>query len=198
MSREPDTEPAPEVIDIATIVHRTIHGDTRAFELLILRYERRVISLAMKLLGESDDARDAAQEVFFRAYKYIHRLDLQKPFEPWLMRMTVNVCRDIGRKRQQRRATFSDSELTEPIAEQPSSDPHHEMILEEERRMLRQALAELPETERIAIVLRDIEGLSTADVAAILESTETTVRSQISRARVRLRNAIEQMTGGRR
>jgi RNA polymerase sigma-70 factor (ECF subfamily) len=198
MSKLPETESNPAVIDIATIVQRTIQGDTSAFEMLILRYERRVISLAMKLLGESDDARDAAQEVFFRAYKYIHRLDLQKPFEPWLMQMTVNVCRDMGRKRQQRRATFSDSEPVDPIAHDVASNPHHEMIVEEERRMVRQALAVLPETERIAIVLRDIEGLSTGEVAAILESSETTVRSQISRARVRLKNAIEQMMGGRR
>jgi RNA polymerase sigma-70 factor, ECF subfamily len=198
MSRVPDAEPTPNVIDIATIVQRTMNGDTSAFELLIIRYDRRVFSLAMKLLGESDDARDAAQEVFFRTYKYIHRLDLQKPFEPWLMRMTVNVCRDIGRKRQQRRATVSDSEMADSIAHETSNNPHDEMILEEERRMLRQALAGLPETERIAIVLRDIEGLSTLEVATILDSSETTVRSQISRGRVRLKNAIEQMMGGRR
>lgn len=198
MSRVPDPGPSPEVIDVATIVQRTMKGDSGAFELLIVRYERRVIGLAMKLLAEPDDARDAAQEVFLRAYKYLHRLDLQKPFEPWLMTMTVNVCRDIGRKRQQRRALFFNVETAEPMSCDSSSNPHHEMMVEEERRMLRQALDRLPETERFAIVLRDIEGLSTAEVAAILESSDTTVRSQISRARVRLKNAIEEMMRGRR
>ena len=198
MSRVPDAGPIPEVIDVATIVQRTMNGDSSAFELLIMRYERRVIGLAMKLLAEPDDARDAAQEVFLRVYKYLHRLDLQRPFEPWLMRVTVNVCRDIGRKRQERRALFSNVETAEPMACAASGNPHHEMIVEEERRMLRQALARLSETERFAIVLRDIEGLATAEVAAILESSATTVRSQISRGRVRLKNAIEEMMGGRR
>jgi RNA polymerase sigma-70 factor (ECF subfamily) len=197
MSGLPEAEPAPEVLEIATLIRRTISGDSSAFEQVIVRYERRVISLAMKLLGESDDARDAAQEVFLRAYKYAHRLDLRRPVEPWLMRMTVNVCRDIGRKRQLRRSTFLESENTEALAYGKSCNPHAEMVEEEERRMLRKALDALPERERVAIILRDIEGLSTTDVAAILESSESTVRSQVSRARVRLRNAIEQMIGGR-
>src|SRR5436305_8666956 len=96
MSGAPDSQPLPDATEIAALVQRTLSGDSGAFECIILRYERRVASLAMKLLGTAEDAQDAAQEVFLRAYKYLHRLDLQKPIEPWLMQMTVNVCRDIG------------------------------------------------------------------------------------------------------
>lgn len=198
MSRLPDAEPTVEMREIAALVRRTINGDSRAFEQVIVRYERRVIGLAMKLLRESDDARDAAQEVFLRAYKYLHRLDLDKPVEPWLMQVTVNVCRDIGRKRQRRLETFAQSENIALEPARTSSNPHTQAVEEEERRMLQTALDSLPEKERIAIILRDIEGLSTAEVAVVLGSSETTVRSQISRARVRLKNAIEEMTGGRR
>lgn len=198
MAKLPDASPTPETLELAVLIRRTIQGDSSAFEQVIVRYERRVIGLAMKLLGESADAQDAAQEVFLRVFRYIHRLDLQRPLEQWLMRMTVNVCRDIGRKRQQRRATFAQSESPESIACTNSDNPHSEMVVEEERRLLRKALDHLPEKERIALILRDIEGLSTTEVAAVLESSETTVRSQVSRARVRLKNAIEEMIGGRR
>ena len=151
----------------------------------------------MKLLGTPDDAQDAAQEVFLRAYKYLHRLNLEKPIEPWLMRMTVNVCRNIGRKRQLRLTTFSDAEPPETAAAN-CRDPYLGIVEDQERQMLRRALNSLPEKERIAITLRDIEGFSTAEVAAILESSETTVRSQVSRARVRMKDAIDQMMGGQR
>jgi DNA-directed RNA polymerase specialized sigma24 family protein len=92
--------------EVSSLVQRTLGGDTAAFEQLIVRYERRVFSLAKKLLGSTEDAQDAAQEVFLRVFKYIHRFDVQKPLEPWLLQMTVNVCRNIGRDRQRRWTTF--------------------------------------------------------------------------------------------
>jgi len=77
-----------------------------------------------------------------------------------------------------------------------TSNPHTGLVEQQEKQLLWQALNSLPEKERIAVTLRDIEGLSTSEVAAILESSETTVRSQISRARVRLKDAIQRMIGG--
>ena len=196
MSRMPEAEPSPETLEIASLVRRIVSGDSAAFECVILRYERRVATLAMKLLRTKEDAQDAAQEVFLRAYKYLHRLDLQKPIEPWLVRMTVNVCKNIGRKRQRRLNTFSESETPDAYPADKSCDPYTEILEEQERQMLWKALNSLPEKERIAVTLRDIVGLSTAEVAAILESSESTVRSQVSRARVRMKDAIDQMTGG--
>jgi RNA polymerase sigma-70 factor (ECF subfamily) len=196
MARGPEAEPSPETLEIASLVRRTLSGDPAAFECVILRYERRVGSLAMKLLGTMEDAQDAAQEVFLRAYKYLHRLDLQKPIEPWLMRMTVNVCKNVARKRQRRLNTFSEVETPDVPAPSKSCDPYAGIVEEQERQMLWKALNSLPEKERIAITLRDIEGFSTSEVAAILESSESTVRSQVSRARVRMKDAIDQMMGG--
>src|SRR5437868_2052974 len=104
------------------------------------RYERRVMRLAMKLLGTAEDAQDAAQEVFFRTYKYLHRLNLEKPIEPWLMPMTVNVCRNIGRKRQRRLNTFAEPNPAREPAASNTSDPHAEVVVEQERQMLWRAL----------------------------------------------------------
>jgi RNA polymerase sigma-70 factor (ECF subfamily) len=134
-----------------------------------------------------------AQEVFLRAFKYLHRLDLQKPFEPWLMRITVNACRDAARRRQRRRDTLVDIDAAE--APDPSPDPHADLTRKQERLMLQAALDSLPEKERLAILLRDVEGLSTAEVASILQSSETTVRSQVSRGRLRLKAVIDRATG---
>src|SRR5215831_10598499 len=105
MSRTTNKDRTAET-EVAPLVRRTLGGDTAAFEQLIVRYERRVFTLAMKLLASTDDAQDAAQEVFLRVFKYIHRFDSRRPIEPWLMQVTVNVCRNIGRIRQRRWNTF--------------------------------------------------------------------------------------------
>jgi RNA polymerase sigma-70 factor (ECF subfamily) len=193
MTRREEALP-PESAEILKFVRLALDGDSAAFEQIIVRYETRVMTMAMRLLGVRADAQDAAQEVFLRAFKYLHRLDLQRPFEPWLMRITINVCRRMGRKRQLRMNTFVDVDPPEVIDE--SGDPHTGLAESEDRRILQIALDSLPEKERLAIVLRDVEGLSTAEVAAILHSSETTVRSQVSRGRLRIKEAIDRMMGG--
>src|SRR4051794_36529877 len=112
MSRLSGNDAVLDLAETACLVQRTIAGDTAAFEQIISRYERRILNLCIRLLGASDgadDAQDAAQEVFLRAFKYLHRLDVRKPIEPWLIRMTVNVCRDMGRTRQRRRNIFAET-----------------------------------------------------------------------------------------
>jgi len=151
----------------------------------------------MKLLGSSDDAQDAAQEVFLRVFKYLHRFDAQKPIEPWLVQVTVNVCRNIGRIRQRCWNTFPVTVDPDLAVAHPSRDPHAGLAEEQQRQMLWKALDTLPHKERLAVILRDIDGLKTSEVAQLLGSSETTVRSQVSRARVRMKEAIDQMMGGR-
>jgi RNA polymerase sigma-70 factor, ECF subfamily len=182
---DPDS-PAPA--ELVVILQRAIAGDISAFEQIIVRYERRVMTLAWRLLGKSEDAQDAAQEVFLRAFRFLHRFDTRRPFEPWLMKMTVNVCHDVARKRLQHPNAFID-----PDSLRSASDPHTELHSEEQRKRLYDALQELPEKERAAVVLRDIEGFSTAEVAEILGSSEGTVRSQISTARVKIKKALKRV-----
>jgi RNA polymerase sigma-70 factor (ECF subfamily) len=196
MSRVPESDVSSEVAEATSLVRRTIAGDATAFEQLMLRHERRVVTLAMRLLGTLEDAQDAAQEIFLRAFKYIHRLDPERPVEPWLFRITVNVCRDIGRKKQKRRVTFCENTAPESLPADESEGPHTDLEEEQQRYMLRRALNNLPEKERMAVILRDVEGLSTSEVAAILKSSEGTVRSQICRGRLRLKELIDAMMGG--
>jgi RNA polymerase sigma-70 factor (ECF subfamily) len=189
---EPKREGAVAV-EITALLERAIAGDISAFEQILKLHQRRVLMLSWRLLGNLDDAQDSAQEVFLRAFKYLHRLDTSKPVEAWLVRITINVCRDFGRQRQRRQKL--ESEYRSP--DKTDLNPFTDIASGEKREMLRQAIARLPHKERAAFVLRDIDGLPTAEVAAILKSTETTVRSQISIARVKIRKAIEQLQGGR-
>lgn len=184
MSRTDPGSGAPT--EFAAVLERAVAGDVSAFEQIIVRYERRVLTLAWRLLGRAEDAQDASQEVFLRAFRFLHRFDRRRAFEPWLMKMTVNVCHDLGRKRLQH-----PNALIDPDALRSRSDPHEDLHSEEQRRILHKALQELPEKERAAVVLRDIEGMSTAEVAEILGSSEGTVRSQISTARLKIRKALK-------
>jgi RNA polymerase sigma-70 factor (ECF subfamily) len=193
MSRPSDGELSVEAAETARLVQLTLGGDSAAFEQIILRHEHRIMAMAARLLGAREDAKDVAQEVFLRAFKYLHRLDVQKPVEPWLMRITVNVCRDAARLRQRRLATFVDVDEPDRIDESP--DPYAGLARKQEQLILQKALETLPEKERLAIVLRDVEGLSTAEVASILQSSETTVRSQVSRGRLKLKAAIDRLMG---
>jgi len=195
MSRLLDSERSVDATETARLVRLTLGGDPAAFEQIILRHEHRIMAVAARLLGAREDVKDVAQEVFLRAFKYLHRLDVQKPVEPWLMRITVNVCRDAARSRQRRLATFVDVDEPEQIDESP--DPYAGLARKQEQLILQKALETLPEKERLAIVLRDVEGLSTAEVAAILQSSETTVRSQVSRGRLKLKAAIDRLLGAK-
>src|SRR5262245_36418924 len=165
MCRPSDKEALPDLVEIATLVRRTLEGDSAAFGEIIVRHERRVLTLSIRLLGSLEDAQDAAQEVFLRAFKYIHRLNLENPIEPWLMRMTVNVCRDIGRNRQRRRTFFVEMAQPEAPAADSSSDPFAGLNDEQQKQMLQIALERLPAKEKMAVVLRDVEGFSTSEVA---------------------------------
>src|SRR5206468_11308041 len=106
---------------------------------------------------------------------------------------TVNVCHDLGKQKYRQPNVDID-----PDALCGTEDPHHDLHSEEQKQMLYQALQALPEKERAALVLRDIEGLSTAEVAEILGSSEATVRSQISTARIKIRKAIQRLKRGRK
>jgi RNA polymerase sigma-70 factor (ECF subfamily) len=123
----------------------------------------------------------------------LHRFDVRKPFEPWLIRITVNVCRDAIRSRQNSYNFVADSDqiLPQLATNETVSNPHSLLAAEQQRERLRAVVSTLPEKERMALVLRDLEGLTTAEVAEILESSEATVRSQISSARLKIRKALK-------
>ncbi len=161
-------------------------GDLAAFEALMRQYERLVLVTAWRLLGSLEDAKDASQEVFLRLYRNLAKLERSDSLSGWLYRVTVNVCHDLRRRR---RPEASVEEAGDAPA--PEADPQQALTQAERRRALDLCLRRLSERERAAVVLRDLEGLSTEEVARILGSTQATVRSQISQARIKMKSFLE-------
>ncbi|MDE0107310.1 MAG: sigma-70 family RNA polymerase sigma factor [Bryobacterales bacterium] len=166
-------------------------GDTAAFGRLVELHQQRVFRTARAILGNDADAQDAAQEAFLRAYRHFASFDPKRDLAAWLYKLTVNVCRDMVRRRPGTRTCQTE---TEALAT-GDPGPFEAAALQEQRDLTRRAIARLPYKERVAITLRDLEGLSTAEVAAALGTTQATVRSQVSAARAKLRRYI---LGGRR
>lgn len=178
---------------IADHVRRARGGDQQAFAWLVDRYGRMVLRTAAGLLGSVHEAQDAAQETFLRMHKHLGGFDASRDPGPWLYRIVVNACRDIGRRRSAAALVPLEdvAEKSDPTARFGPHDIEAAVSMTEQRRVVRMALATLPEKERTAIVLRDVEGLSTAEVARILRSSEGTVRSQICTARLKIRAFVD-------
>jgi RNA polymerase sigma-70 factor (ECF subfamily) len=159
-------------------------GDAAAFDLLMRRHERQVLGTAYRLAGNLEDAQDASQEVFLRLYRNLARLE-HVNLAAWLYRVTVNVCHDSRRRGL---ATVPMDDATELAA---AGDPQQSAGETERRALLLRSLRTLSGKERAALVLRDMEGLSTAEVACVLGSSVATVRSQVSKARLKMRDFVE-------
>jgi len=176
---------------LAYLIERSVAGDHAAFEQIMIHSQQRVMAMSWRMLGNDADARDASQEVFLRVYKYLKRYDQNQDFFAWVYRITVNVCRDILKKRQHNnRMVPLEASADEGVLEIPASQEDVEQMLLSTQRheLIAQAIATLPHKERASIVLRDVEGFSTEAVAKILHSSATTVRSQISSARKKIRD----------
>jgi RNA polymerase sigma-70 factor (ECF subfamily) len=162
-------------------------GDMAAFDQLMRQHERLVLMTALRFLnGNLADAQDAAQIVFIRLHRSLGQFRDSSSFPAWLYRMTVNVCHDMNRKTRRRAEVDLDVVARTAVAEDEAAPD-----AEWQMKAVQAGLARLGEKERAAIVLRDIEGLATAEVAAILGSSEATVRSQISVGRRKIREFVE-------
>ena len=178
-----DTSASP----VASLVERAKSGEPAAFEQLIDCYQRKVMMTAWRMLGDQEDARDAAQEVFLRVYKYLGGFRSNQDFAAWLHRIIINVCRDHLRKRSRFASLETECEPGSLDKIPGSEDVEAAVVSSQERAILTRALATLSRKERAALVLRDLEGFTTEEVARVLGSTQTTVRSQICSARAKVK-----------
>jgi RNA polymerase sigma-70 factor, ECF subfamily len=185
---------------LARLIAQARTGDAGAFEELMICTQHKVVATAWRMLGEREDARDAAQEVYLRVFKYLDRYDPAQDFHGWLYRITINVCRDAARRRRTTDAgsDWFDAPAHEDMIEalsgyEAQDDVEAQTLLGQQRALVARALLTLPEKERAAVVLRDLEGLSTAEVARILQSRPVTVRSQLSSARTKIKLYCERL-----
>jgi len=160
------------------------NGETEAFDELMLETEQRVLRLAWRLLGDRELAKDTCQEVFLRAYKSLASYRIGESFTAWVLAITANICRDYLKMKG---FGATDPQILEsmPALNYVSAD---DLVLQNQHReMVQKALSALTPAERLAVVLRDLEGLSTDETADRLGLKAGTVRAQISTARSKIR-----------
>ena len=170
------------------LVERVQQGDKRAFDLLINKYQHRIISLVARYVSDQAEAMDVAQEAFIKAYRAIDRFRGDSAFYTWLYRIAINTAKNwlVARKR---RPPSSDIDAAD--AEQYDIDsrlkeqgtPEHELMREEIKNTVFDTIANLPDDLRTAIMLREMEGMSYEDIAVTMDCPIGTVRSRIFRAR---------------
>ena len=184
------------------IIRKCQEGERVAFEVLVRRYQRIVFSILYQLAPDWEDLNDLVQEVFIRVYKYIHGLKNPKTFRAWLNQITINLFYDELRKRPKRLATLSldsvisynkDCSEEESTREIPDlrEEPAQVALNQELVFLIKKAMNELPEQFRVAIVLRELQGLTYEEIAETINCELGTVKSRIARARSKLRAALE-------
>jgi len=189
--RSPDGPRADGLAETeASLLARAQAGDVAAFERLSSAYADRLFMLLLRLLGDRAEAEDVAQEVMLRAWQGITRFRGQSSYFTWLYRIAVNEANRALEKRARHPAgvTLGADELQLPAP--GALDPSRQAENSELRRTLGRALADLPPPLRTALVLRDVEGLSTQEAAEIAGVGEAAFKSRLHQARLRVRAAI--------
>jgi RNA polymerase sigma-70 factor, ECF subfamily len=185
-----DPPAAGPAVTEASLVARAQAGDVGAFEQLSGAYADRLYMLLLRLLGDRDEAGDVAQEVMLRAWQGIGGFHGRSSYFTWLYRIAVNEANRALEKRARRPAgvPLGPQELQLPAS--PVDEPSRQAEVGELRLALARALAELPPPLRAAIVLRDVEGLSTQEAAEIAGVSQAAFKSRLHQARLRVRAAI--------
>jgi RNA polymerase sigma-70 factor (ECF subfamily) len=176
------------------LVREAQGGDTRAFDELVRRYRDKVYRLSYKILRHEDDAAEALQDAFLSAYRGLGNFKAESTFSTWLYRIATNAS--LMKYRRRREGHFSLEQSQSPESGEPlqipdwSAQPLQDLLSRETREVMQDSVARLPEELRTVFVLRDIEELSNAEVAEILNLSVAAVKSRLHRARLFLRDRL--------
>lgn len=193
-------EPADEAEQELTLFRQAQQGDFAAFQQLIQRWQDRVFTLAYRLLGQRQDAEDVTQQAFLSVIEHLEQFRGESSVRTWVLRIATNHALQWLRRKRSRPAVSLDTLVNEEEDRAPL--PHPEYIARwrddpqrlaqdrEVRQLIEQALGELDEKYRLVFVLRDIEGLSVRETAAILGISESNVKVRLLRARLQLRERL--------
>jgi RNA polymerase sigma-70 factor (ECF subfamily) len=188
------TEPLPDT----EVIRRVRAGETALFEILMRRHNRRVYRVARSIVKDESEAEDVMQEAYVNAYTHLHQFAERAQFSTWLTRIAVHEA--LARVRKRGRLTEFDeneeaSEQTMAAFNFTARTPEQQASNAELRALLEAAVESLPQGYRIVFVLREIEGLNTAETAESLGVTEETVKTRLHRARALLREELFQRAG---
>jgi RNA polymerase sigma-70 factor (ECF subfamily) len=192
----------PGVVPEGELVASCRTGDPEAFARLVRLHEGMVVSLATRLLGEVEEARDVAQEVFLQVYKRLGAFEGRSSLRTWIYRIAINQChnrrRFWHRRRRDRERPLDEAVLAPvlPGERAGAASPYEETLRRERARQVQAALLELRFEHRSVLLLREVEGLTCEEVAAALGVPEGTVKSRLSRAREAMRRKLAGLIEG--
>ena len=175
-------------------------GDKKTFDKLVLKYQDRVFNLCYRFLGDYEEANDSAQETFIKVYNSLKNFRFESAFSTWLYRIAANTCKNklssVKFRLNQRmvrldREKVSDEDCRLTEIRDESLSPEAELEKKERETIIQKAIDSLPKDYKSVVVLRDIEGLSYEETAEITGYNIGTVKSKLSRARVRLREKLK-------
>src|SRR5438067_5816470 len=186
--------PAPDMtFTDDELVARSMGGDAESFNQLILRWERPIYALAYRVIGREEDARDVCQETFLRAFRALPGFKGQAKFSSWLYRIALNLCRDwIRRERRQPIAQAPEGiDLIELASESAPSESIEELVSRREiGRAVARAMADLPDDQRTAIILKEYHGLTFQEIADLLDCPLSTVKTRLYQGLTVLRKQL--------
>ena len=194
MTMQKDEQPNQGVPDDLLLVERVLAGDRRAFEPLVRKHERRVFRVTLAVLGNIEDAEEAMQDTFIKAFRHLDQFRREARFTTWLTRIAIN---EAIQKRSTRKnlvplaeAETATEQFTPKRYESWKSNPEQLYGKQEIHRIVECAIQSLPEIYRVAFVLRDIEELSAEEAAEALGITVPALKSRLLRARLMLRESL--------
>ncbi len=172
-------------------IEQAAAGDAAAFEVLVLRYQTQVYSLALRMVGNEADAQDLAQEAFVRVWKSLPSFQFSAQFSTWLYRLTTNICIDFLRaQKKHRQISLTIAEEEQWDLEDPSPQPEDLVLAQDARETLTRAMDSLDPEERQILLLRSVNDCSYQQIGDIMGLREGTVKSRLSRAREQLRKKL--------
>jgi RNA polymerase sigma-70 factor (ECF subfamily) len=178
--------------DDTALLARAIDGDDRAFDILVDRYAARVYAICWRYFGNNEEAEDAAQGAFLALYRGMAGFRGQAAFSTWLYRVTTNACHDLARRSARRPRTVPlDDEPSREASERQDETALDRLTATELQSDLRAALAQLDPEQRQAVVLRDVVGISYAEIAATQGVAIGTAKSRVHRGHARLAELLE-------
>ena len=191
MSTDPNVAPTT---DADRVIARCLEGDQEAWDQIVRQHWRKVFNLAYKFVGRHDEAEDLTQDIFVKIFKALRTFDRRANFQTWLISISRNLCidhyRSIRKERQTMARDVDASELSPVSRERGPLARLEQLDLKE---LVRRALAELPDTLRTAVVLRDLQEFSYQEIADRLGLPEGTVKSRINRGRLELARQIRRL-----
>ncbi len=194
-NRQAELRPLGEKAIDMELVQRVQRGDKSAFDLLVLKYQHKIANLVSRYVHDSHEAQDVTQEAFIKAYRGLTNFRGDSAFYTWLYRIAINTAKNhlvtMGRKVTDTGVDAQDAEQYESGgALREYATPERQMLTDEIAEVVRNSIEELPEDLRTAIRLREFEGLSYEEIAAVMECPIGTIRSRIFRAREAIDNNL--------